>query len=61
MYTYIMRKKNVVIEHNKMKYIPTTLGLSEDTKKYKNKKVLILNNNDIHGYIKILRLISFIF
>jgi hypothetical protein len=58
MYTYIIRKKKLIIEHNDKNYIPVIMGNNEDVKKYKNKKVLLLNNNDIHGYIKILKLVS---
>ena len=58
MYIYIIRKKKITIENEKKNYIPVIIGVGEDDSKYKNKKVLILNNNDIQGYIKIARLIT---
>jgi hypothetical protein len=57
MYIYIIKKK--LEKNDKFKnYIPVILGVNEDINNYKNKKVLILNNNDIHGYLKICKLIS---
>jgi len=58
MYIYIIRKKKITIENEKKNYIPVIIGVGEDGSKYKNKKVLILNNNDVQGYIKIVRLIT---
>jgi hypothetical protein len=60
MFIYKAKVKGTIIKDDdgNEKYIPVVLGVSEESKTFVKKEILLLNNNDIRGYFVVCDLID---